>query len=66
MKYCNKLKQQKNQKNETKKNKKRTKLVDFVDRRDEALTNQKIKSQTDFDEEYSCSIRLIDIEKTDF
>ena len=66
MKYCNKLKQQKNQKNETKKNKKRTKLVDFVDRRDEALTNQKIKSQTDFDEEYSCSIRLIAIEKTDF
>ena len=46
-----------------KKNKKRTKLVDFLDRRDEALTNQKVKSLIDFDEEYSCSIRSIAIEK---
>ena len=46
-----------------KKIKKRTKLVEFADRKDEALTNQKVKSLIDFDEEYSCSIRSIAIEK---
>ena len=43
---------------------KRAKLVDFVDRKNEALTNQKAKSLIDFDEEYSCSIRSIAIEKS--
>ena len=46
-----------------KKNNKRTKLIDFVDRKDEALTNQKVKSLIDFDEEYSASIRSVPIEK---
>ena len=46
-----------------KKNKKIKKLVDFVDRRDEAFTNQKVKSLIHFDEEHSCSIRSIAIEK---
>ena len=49
--------QQKNLSKERKKIKKRTKLVDFTDRQNEALTNQKVKSLTDFDEEYSSSIR---------
>ena len=57
MKDYNKLKQQKDL------NKKRTKLTDFVDRRNEAFTNQKIKSLIDFDEEYSASIRSVAIEK---
>ena len=43
--------------------KKRSKLIDFVDRKSEALTNQKVKSLIDFDEDYSCSIRLLAIEK---
>ena len=47
-----------------KKKKKRAKLVDFVARKNEALTNQKVKSLIDFDEEYSCSIRSIAIEKS--
>ena len=47
-----------------KKNKKRAKLVDFVDRKNEAFTNRKVKSLIDFDEEYSCSIRSIAIEKS--
>ena len=50
--------------NKIKKIKKRAKLVDFVDRKNEALTNQKIKSLIYFDEEYSCSIRSIAIEKS--
>ena len=44
--------------------KKRTKLIDFFDRKSEALTNQKVKSLIDFDEEYSCSIGSIAIDKT--
>ena len=44
-------------------NKNRTKLTDFTDRKNEALTNQKVKSLIDFDEEYSSSIRSIAIEK---
>ena len=47
-----------------KKNLKRAKLVDFVDRKNEAFTNQKVKSLIDFDEEYSSSIRSIAIEKS--
>ena len=46
------------------KNKKRAKLTDFADRKSDAFTNQKIKSLIDFDEQYSCSIRSIAIEKT--
>ena len=63
MKDYSKLNQQKDLNNTRKKNKKRTKLIDFVDRKDEALTNQKIKSLIDFDEEYSASIRSVAIEK---
>ena len=47
-----------------KKNKKRTKLIDFADRKSDVFTNQKVKSLIDFDEQYSCSIRSIAIEKT--
>ena len=47
-----------------KKNKKRTKLIDFVDRKNEALIDQKVKSLIDFDEEYSTSIRSVAIKKT--
>ena len=46
-----------------KKNKKRATLVDYADRKNEALTNQRVKSLIDFDEKYSCSIRSIAIEK---
>ena len=46
------------------KKKKRATLVDYVDRKNEALTNQRIKSLIDFDEEYQCSIRAIAIEKS--
>ena len=64
MKDYNKLKQQKNLNNNRKKNKKRTKLIDFANRKSDAFTNQKVKSLIDFDEQYSCSIRSIAIEKT--
>ena len=47
-----------------KKNKKRTKLIDFMDRKNKALTNQKVKSLIDFDEEYTCSIKSVAIEKS--
>ena len=63
MKDYNKLKQQKDLNKKIKGNKKRTKLTDFVDRRNEAFTNQKIKSLIDFDEEYSASTRSVAIEK---
>ena len=46
------------------KRKKRTKLIDFIDRKNEALTNQKVKSLIDFDEEYTCSIKSVAIEKS--
>ena len=39
-------------------------LVDFTDRKNEALTNQKVKSLIDFDEEYSSSIRSTAIKKS--
>ena len=44
-------------------NKKRSKLIDFIDRKNETLTNQIVKSLIDFDEEYLCSIRSVAIEK---
>ena len=47
-----------------KKLKKGSKLIDFVDRKSKALTNQKVKSLIDFDEEYSCRIRSTAIEKS--
>ena len=47
-----------------KKIKKRAMLYDYVDRKNEALTNQRVKSLMDFDEEYSCSIKSIAIEKS--
>ena len=47
-----------------KKIKKRATLYDYVDRKNEALTNQRVKSLIDFDEEYSCSIKSIAIEKS--
>ena len=47
-----------------KKNKKRATLLDYVDKKNEALTNQRVKSLIDFDQEYSCSIRSIAIEKS--
>ena len=47
-----------------KKNEKRATLYDYVDRKNEALTNQRVKSLIDFDEEYSCSIKSIAIEKS--
>ena len=46
-----------------KKNKKRAKLVDYSERKKEALTNQKIKSLIDFDEQYSASIKSLSIQK---
>ena len=45
-------------------NKKRSKLIDFIDRKNEALANQNVKSLIDFDEEYTCSIRSFAIEKS--
>ena len=60
----NNQKQQKNLSNKKTKNKKRAKLVDFVNRKSEAFTNQKVKSLIDFDEEYSCTIRLVIIKKS--
>ena len=42
---------------------KRKKLVDFSERQKETLTNQKIKSLIDFDEQYSASIKSISIQK---
>ena len=46
-----------------KKNKTRTTLVDFSDRQEKALTDTIIKSLTDFDEQYSASIKSLSIEK---
>ena len=49
---------------QNKKNKKITKLIEFIDRKNEALTNQKVKSLIDFDEEYTSSIKSVAIEKS--
>ena len=35
-----------------------------MDRKNEALTNQKVKSLIDFDEEYACSIKSVATEKS--
>ena len=48
---------------EQKKKLKKTKLIDFFVRKNEALTNEKVKSLIDFDEDYSSSIRSVAIEK---
>ena len=42
-----------------KKNKRRQNLIDYSERKTEALTNQKIKSLIDFDEQYSASIKSL-------
>ena len=39
------------------------KLINFVDRKNEAFIDQKVKSLIDFDEEYSASIRSVAIKK---
>ena len=44
--------------------KRRVTLYDYVDRKNEVLTNQRVKSLTDVDEEYSCSIRSVATEKS--
>ena len=49
---------------QNKKNKKITKLIEFIDRKNEALTNQKVKSLIDFAEEYTSSIKSVAIEKS--
>ena len=46
-----------------KENRKRTKLVDFSERQKAALTNQKIKSLIDFDEQCFTSIKSLSIQK---
>ena len=45
------------------KNKKRKNLIDYSERKQEALTNQEIKSLINFDEEYSASIKSVAIQK---
>ena len=45
------------------KKEKRTKLIDFIDTENEALTNQKVKSLIDFDEEYMSSIKSVLLKK---
>ena len=64
MKDYNKLNQTELFEQQQKKNKKRMKLIDFVDRKNEAFIDQKVKSLIDFDEEYSASIRSVAIKKT--
>ena len=39
-------------------------LIDYVNKKNEALTNRRVKSLIDFDEENSCSIRSIAIKKS--
>ena len=46
-----------------KKAQKRSNLIDFVDRKSEALTNKKVKSLIDFNEDYSSSSISLAIEK---
>ena len=43
---------------------KKLNLIGFTDRKNQHLTNQKVKTLIDFDEEYSSSIRAIAIEKS--
>ena len=46
------------------KNKKRKTLHDYDKRKDDVLSNQRVKSLIDFDDEYSASIKSIAIEKS--
>ena len=45
------------------KGKRKANLIDYSERKNEALTNQKVKSLIDFDDQYSASIKSIAIEK---
>ena len=45
------------------KTKRKISLIDYSERKKEALTNQKIKSLIDFDDQYSASIKSIAIQK---
>ena len=44
----------------TKKCKRKATLYDYVNRKNEALTNQRVKGLIDFNEEYSCSIKSVE------
>ena len=46
-----------------KKNRRKISLIDYSKRKNEALTNQKVKSLIDFDDQYSASIKSIAIQK---
>ena len=46
-----------------KKNKRKISLIDYSKRKNEALTNQKVKCLIDFDDQYSASIKSIAIQK---
>ena len=43
--------------------KRKANLIDYSERKNEALTNQKVKSLIDFDDQYSASIKSITIQK---
>ena len=45
-----------------KKNRRKISLIDYSKRKNEALTNQKVKSLIDFDDQYSASIKSITIQ----
>ena len=45
------------------KTKRKISLIDYSERKKEALTNQKVKSLIDFDDQYSASIKSIAIQK---
>ena len=45
------------------KNKRKVNLIDYSERKNEALTNQKVKSLIDFADQYSASIKSIAIQK---
>ena len=46
-----------------KKNKRKISLIDYSESKNDALTNQKVKSLIDFDDQYSASIKSIAIQK---
>ena len=48
-----------------KKNKKRKNLIDYTERKQEALTNQKIKSLIDFDREFLLVLNRLLFKKTE-
>ena len=45
-----------------KKNKRKISLIDYSESKNDALTNQKVKSLIDFDDQYSASIKSITIQ----